>query len=109
MRLPSTVVIERVTNGAEDDYGMPAQTWAAYGDPVAASVQPIDVTELPQLSQGGPVASDHVIFMLPPGPHEGDRIRFEPDDGRMYQVDGVRDAAGVGHHLEVDAHMVTVD
>jgi hypothetical protein len=107
--LNSTLVIERVTNGTEDAYGMPAQTWAAYGDPVRGSVQPKSARELAQLSQGGPIASDHTIYVLPTDVQEADRIRFDPDDGRLYQVDGVRDAAGVGHHLEIDAHMVTVD
>jgi SPP1 family predicted phage head-tail adaptor len=109
MNLPQTIVIERVTNGTEDEYGNPAQTWTALGDPVAASVQPKKAQDMALLSQGGPVISDHTIYLYPTALNEGDRIRFDPDDGRLYQVDGVRDAAGRGHHLEVDAHMVTND
>lgn len=101
-----SLVIERVTNGTADDYNMPAQTWAALGEPVRGLVQPRNARELAQLSQGGPVASDHVIYLLPTDVREADRVRFDPDDGRRYQIMGVRDAAGIGHHLEVDATMV---
>ena len=99
------LVIERVTNGAVDDRNMPAQTWATLAE-VPGLVQPKSAKELAQLSQGGPVSSDHTIFLMPTDLRESDRIRFDPDDGRRYEVVGVRDAAGWGHHLEVDATMV---
>jgi SPP1 family predicted phage head-tail adaptor len=103
--LRHALVIERAIAGAEDERGMPAQTWATLAT-VRGLVQPRNAQELAQLSQAGPVVSDHVIYLLPTDLREADRIRFDPDDGRRYQVDGVRDAAGMGRHLEADAHMV---
>jgi SPP1 family predicted phage head-tail adaptor len=101
-----SLVIERATDGAVDDYNMPAQTWATL-ETVRGLVMPKTAEEVAQLSQGGPVASDHTIFLYPTDVQEADRIRFDPDDGRTYQIDAVRDAAGQGHHLELDAHVVT--
>jgi hypothetical protein len=44
--------------------------------------------------------------MLPTDVRAADLITFDPDDGRAYEIKGVRDAAGIGHHLEIDARMV---
>jgi hypothetical protein len=106
MKLPHRILIERATAGAEDERGMPGQTWATLADGIPAFVQPLQSEELAQLSQGGPVASDHAIYLLPTDLRESDRIRFDPSDGRVFQVDGIRDEAGLGHHLKVMAHMV---
>lgn len=103
--LNHTLVIQRSTNGTEDAYGMPAQTWAELAT-VHASVQPKSVREMAQLSQAGPVTSDLTIYLLPTAIREGDRL--VSTSGAVYQVDGVRDAAGAGHHYEVDAHQVTL-
>lgn len=106
MILPNRIQIERSTAGTEDAYGMPAQTWATLKAGIPASVQPLSSRELADLSQGGPVASDHAIYLLPTDLKAADRIRMDPDDGRVYQVDGIRDEAGIGHHLKVMAHLV---
>jgi SPP1 family predicted phage head-tail adaptor len=106
--LRHTLVIERATAGTEDERGMPAQTWTALAT-VRGSVQPRSAREMAQLSQGGPVASDLTIYLLPTDVKAADRIRFDPDDGLRFQVDGVRDAAGAGRHLELDAHVVEAD
>lgn len=100
------LVIERAINGTEDERGMPAQTWSTLSE-VRGLVQPKSARELAQLSQGGPVASDHTGYLLPTDVKESDRIRFEPDDGRRFEITGVRDAAGIGHHLELDLNLVT--
>jgi SPP1 family predicted phage head-tail adaptor len=94
-----------VTNGAEDERGVPAQTWATLAT-VKGSVQPKSVQEVAQLTQGGPVVSDLTLFLHPTDLREGDRIIGAA--GQVYQVDGVRDPAGAGHHLEVDVHLVEV-
>lgn len=99
------LIIERATGGTADERGVPAQTWAPLAT-VRGSVQPKRVRELAQLSQAGPVTSDLTIFLLPTDLREGDRIVSAA--GAVYQVDGVRDPAGAGHHLEADAHLVEV-
>jgi head-tail adaptor len=100
-----TLAIERSTPGSEDDYGQPSQTYAVLAT-VQGLVQPKSYREVALTSQGGAVVSDHTIYLRPTDLQEADRIRFEPDDGRRFEVYGVRDAAGLGHHLEVDARMV---
>jgi head-tail adaptor len=105
-RLIHNLVIERSTAGAEDlDTGHPTYSYATLSA-VSGLVQPKSVREVAQLHQAGAVVSDHTIYLLPTAVSEGDRIRFDPDDGRRYEIRGVRDAAGIGHHLEIDARMV---
>lgn len=102
MHLPHSVTIERATAGTADDRGVAAQTWATLAT-VAAWVQPKSSYELRQLSQAGPVVSDHNVYLWPTDVAEGDRIVYA---GATYQVDGIRDEAGIGHHLKVDCHLV---
>lgn len=104
-RLVHHLAIERVTDGTRDEYGVPDQTWALL-TLVRGLIQPKTAVEVAQLTQGGAVASTDTIYLLPTDVTESDRIRFDPDDGRRYQVVGVRDAAGLGHHLELDATLV---
>jgi len=101
---PHEVDIERAAEGSRDDYGVPAQTWSTLAT-VPAWVQPKSARELAQLSQGGPVTVTHTIFLDPTDLSESDRIAYA---GKVYEIEGIRDAAGYGHHLEVDAHTVTV-
>lgn len=92
-------------NPVLDENGQPTTT------PVETAakglIQPKDVRELAAISQAGAEVSTHTIY-LPPSADvsHADAIGFDPDDGRRYQVTGVRDAAGIGHHLEVDAKKV---
>ena len=103
MRFVHTVTIERASDGTDDDRGVPAQTWTT-SSTAQAWVQPKTVKELMQLSQGGPVVSTHSIYVDPQADvNEADRIVF---GGDTYQIDGVSDAAGIGHHFKVDAHLV---
>lgn len=99
------LVIERATDGAVDEYNQPSRTWAALAA-VPGLVQPKTVRELAQLNEAGAVVSTETIYLRPTDVLESDRIRFDPDDGRRYQIDGIRDAAGRGHHLELDCRMV---
>jgi len=99
------LAIERSTTGAVDDYNQPGQTWAAIAT-VRGLMQPKSVREVAQLNEAGAVVTDHTAFLLPTDLREADRIRFDPDDGRRYQITGVRNAAGIGHHLEVDCRLV---
>ena len=105
MRLPHTITIERNTEGALDDRGVPAQSWATLST-ARAWVQPKSSREVAQLSQSAPVVSTHSVYVEPgTGVTAADRIRF---GGDTYQVDGIRDEAGVGHHLKLDCHLVEV-
>jgi hypothetical protein len=87
-----------------DENGMPLTTDSTTA--VKGLVQPKSAREVALISQGGAVVSDHTIYMLPTDITAADLITFDPDDGRAYEIRGVRDAAGIGHHLEIDARMV---
>lgn len=104
--LRHVLVIERAITGVDNDHGMPTQTWTDVAQ-VRGRVQPKTVEEVAQLSQGGPVASTHTVFLLPTDVREADRIRYEPSDGRVYQIDGIDDAAGQAHHYELHVHRVS--
>jgi head-tail adaptor len=104
-RLRHRLVILRAVPGAEDAHGAPQLTWTAVAT-TRGWVQPRRARELAQLSQGGPVTSDHVVFLLPTDVRAADVLRFDPDDGRRLAIRAVRDAAGRGHHLELDAQLV---
>lgn len=104
------MTIERATGVTEldeivyDDRGNPTRTWAAHLE-VQGSNQPLRVEEVAQLSQAGPVASTHRVFILgTPDIHEYDRI---VDGGVTYQIDGIADPAGARHHMEILVHAVT--
>jgi head-tail adaptor len=106
-RLVHRLIIERSTAGAVDDYNQPTQAWATMAT-VPGLVQPKTAQEVPQLDQAGAVVSTHTIFVRPTDVLASDRIRFEIDDGRRFEIDGIRDAAGLGHHLEIDARVVGI-
>ena len=103
MRYPHTVTVQRATDGANDDRGVAVQTWADLAD-VPAFVQPKSTRELMQLSQSGPVTSMHAAY-LPPSTDvtEADRLVLGSD---TYQITGIRDEAGLQHHLKVDLRLV---
>lgn len=103
MRLPHTVTIQKNTPGALGDRGVAAQVWTTRAT-ARAWVQPKSVRELQQLSQSGPVVSTTSIYLEPvSGILEADRISY---GGGTYQIDGIKDEAGLGHHLKLDCHLV---
>lgn len=107
-RLLHTLVIKRasVTLDGEDapvldDYGQPVtgETTFAVVDGLIQPVQPRDPHEVPLVSQGGAVISTHVGYMRPlAGLTTADWIEH---DGIRYDITGMPDAAGLGHHLEL--------
>lgn len=104
MNLPHTVTIERASAGALDDRGVAAQTWATLAT-ARAFVQPKSAREMEQLSQGGPVLSTHNVYLAAGTTVlASDRVSFL---GLTYQLDGIVDPAGLGHHLKADAHVVS--
>lgn len=107
-RLLHTLTIERPTDGIVDGYNNPTTTYAELAT-VAGLVQPKNAREVAQLNQAGATVSTYTIYTRPTEIQPSDRVRV--DAGPMagtYEVDGVRDAAGLGHHYEIDARMVAV-
>lgn len=110
-RFIHSLVIERpfhlTTNGVEqlDDYGQPIREWREL-ESVKGLIQPKGAREVALISQAGIALSDHTVYLFPTDLTNADRIRFDPDDGDRYEVTGKRDAAGIGHHLEVDVHLI---
>lgn len=107
-RLLHTLIIERPTDGAVDDYNQPTRTYATLAT-VPGLIQPKKVEEVAQLNQAGVVVSTHTIYLRPTEIQPSDRVVVATGGmAGSYEIDGVRDAAGIGHHLELDARMVAV-
>lgn len=107
-RLLHEIVIERPTDGAVDEYNQPTTTYATLAT-VRGLVQPKSVREIAQLNQAGATVSTHTIYLRPTEIQPSDRVMVAA--GAMagtYEIDGVRDAAGLGHHYELDCRMVAV-
>lgn len=99
------LAVERATSGADDEYGQPTRTYATL-DTFRGRVEPKSAREVGLLSQAGAVVSDHTLYTRPRDIRESDRISFNPDDGRNYEITGIRDPAGAGHHLTVDLTLI---
>jgi len=100
------VVISREGTGEFNDYNQEVMAESA-GDVLAARVTPKGGEEMAQFNQAGAIVTDHTMRVGPTSISGGDVVRHDPDDGRRYEVVGVRDAAGMGHHLIVDLRMVS--
>lgn len=112
-RLTHTVTIVRETpTDTLDDYGQPTVTTSQRT--VKAAVQPRTEREQALMSNAGAAVSDHVIYMFPTDLTTADAIVH--DEGTCpvasdlptgrFEIVGVPNAAGLGHHLEVEANMV---
>jgi hypothetical protein len=115
-RLTHQVVIERPgVSVSVDEYNNPIP-----GSPttrtVWAAIQPRKAIEVAQLNQAGVAVSDHVIYLLPIDITTADAIvhtaadcpmTSDLPDGR-YEITGAPNAAGLGHHLELDCHLVAL-
>lgn len=100
--LRHTVIINRASAGATDDYNQPSQTYAQLAV-VPALIQPKSGAELALLNEGGPVRGRYRIFMNPTDVKEGDQIIR---DAEVYELMFIADAGGAGRHLEIDADRV---
>ena len=86
--------------------GQPVYAWATLAT-VNGSIQPKTAREVALESQGGATITDTKIYLEPTDVLAADRIRLAADtSGPYYEITGVRDAAGRGHHLELDARLV---
>jgi head-tail adaptor len=112
--LNATLVIERSSEAVAgdppepvlDDYGQPVVAWSAIGT-VRGRIRPVREREAVSQDQGGATVTDAIVYLLPTDVLPADRVRREDQpDGPWYELTGVRDAAGHGHHLECDARLV---
>lgn len=114
--LTHTVTIERpgsVDPDVVDEYGHPVEA-SPTTSTAKAAIQPKRATEVAQTTQAGVAVSDHRIFLLPTTLTTADAILHDASDCPMspdlpdarYEVVGVPNAAGLGHHLEVDAKLI---
>lgn len=99
-----TLVVKRnAASGTLDDYGQPvmAETTVAT---VKGLIQPRRAYEVAQANQAGAAIGDHVGYMRPlAGLTTADWIER---DGVRYDIHAIPDAAGLGHHLELDLQRV---
>jgi hypothetical protein len=94
-----------------DDYGQPVRTASTLASNVAAGIQPKAAVELAAISQAGAAKATHTIYLLPRDVTTADQVVHDAGTCPVlvdlptttYQVTGVPDAAGAGHHLELDA------
>lgn len=78
---------------------------------IAAAIQPLTSKERAAQHQAGLVVASTRIYTLPMTASPADLIEHDPDtcpaDPDLphvrYQLTGVQNAAGIGHHLEIDA------
>lgn len=113
-RLQHTVsIVRQDDNGTFDDYGQPVTVDEVLST-VKAAIQPRNERERDSASQGGPAVGDHVIFMFPTDLTTADAI-FHDDTicplvsdlpTSRFEIVGVPNAAGLGHHLEVQARLI---
>lgn len=116
-RLTHTVTIVRTaTSGDPDDddeFGQPVFTESTLAT-VRAAIQPKTEREIALTTQAGASVSDHRIYLLPTDLTTADAIVHDAQDCPMrpdlpdarFEITGVPDAAGLGHHLEVEAKLV---
>ena len=100
-----TLAIERATSGASDEYGQPSRTYATLAT-FRGRIEPKSAREVAALSGAGAVVSDHTLYTRPRDLRESDRIRFDPADGQLFEITGIRDMTGAGHHLTVDLTLI---
>lgn len=113
-RLTHTVSIIRQFDSSNlNDYGQPITSDVELAS-VRAAIQPRKAREQDAVGQGGPSVTDYVVYLFPTDLTTADAIFHDeavcpvPNDlptGR-FEISGVPNAAGLGHHLEVACHLV---
>lgn len=108
--LTHVVAVRRREVVGEDEHGQDETVESTIAT-VRASIQPQRWRELPRVSEAGPAIGTHVIYLRPLDVLTSDAVIHDPaacdasDDlpwGR-YELVGTPAAAGLGHHLELDA------
>lgn len=114
-RLIHTLTIERGTEIGDSDWGQAEEVFATSAT-VQGLPQPKTIREMALTTDAGAVVGDWTIFLPVVPLHESDRIIHDPVTCTVrgvrdlpagtFQPTGIRNAAGIGHHLEVDATLV---
>ena len=114
--LTHTVHIERDEDSEQEDPYGGGTTIVGVSGPFRAAIQPRSAREIAASTQAGAPLSEYTIFMLPRVVSPGDRIIHDTDictlpDQRdfgdmAFEINAIRQAAGIGHHLEVDASVI---
>ncbi len=95
----SLVIKQPVATGALDDYGQPVTAEATVAT-VDGRIRPRTAREVPLASHGGAAISTHIADLWPvAGLNTGCWIET---GGVRYDITGISDAAGAGHHLALD-------
>ena len=100
----SLTILDPAT-GTEDSHGHVEVYPYADGATVHGLVQERTGREVEGPDLGGAVVVNAVVF-LPWGTTINERNRLRRDNGAIYQVLYVKDAAGQSHHLEVDCRRI---
>jgi hypothetical protein len=98
------------------DYGQPVVQRTAIATGVPAGLQPKRTREVALASQAGAAIGDWTIFMYPRDVTEADSILHvaatclvpagQDLSDTEWELTGVHNAAGVGHHLEIDGRVI---
>lgn len=116
-QLIHSVSIRRATQGTLDDYGQPSLTWNTLAT-VPARIYPKPTrlgggqVEEVTTHGGGTSITDHTVAMRPTTIASADRLLAVSagiHTGKTFEVLMVRDAAGHGHHMELDVRLVEPD
>jgi hypothetical protein len=107
--LHSLAVVRTARDGTPDEWGQPTPGTPTVVATFRGLIQPKSAREIALISQAGAEVSDHTLFCRPLDIRGGDYVRFDPDDGRRYEVLTVPDVAGLGHHLECALRMVEAE
>lgn len=99
-----TLVVKRMLDGGTlDEYGQPVTAESTVAT-VAGLVQPRKGREVTYVTQAGPVVADFYAYAAPLA-SLGTDCWLEVG-GIRYDVLNIADAAGLGHHLELDLRRV---
>lgn len=108
-------VIRNVETGDTDDYNHPI-TEEDRGGPLAAAIQVRSATDVARFSQAGAALSDYVIFTQNRVVTTADEILHDTTlcpkadtvdlPTMRFELVGVRNPTGRGHHLSLDAKLV---
>lgn len=104
-RLVHTLVVKHlVPSGDLDAHGAKISTEETFAEDVRALIQPMTTQEVALVDDGGAVASTHIGYMRPLAGLT--TAMWIEHAGVRYDITGIPDAAGLGHHLELPLRAV---
>ncbi|MCC6619475.1 MAG: hypothetical protein IT341_10615 [Chloroflexi bacterium] len=107
--------LDQLGDAILDDYGQPESETDTIATAVAAGIQPRGMREIAALHEAGVAVSDTRIYLQGVALRSSDAIYHNPDacpadpdlPEATYDIVGLGDAAGAGHHLQIDARLVS--